>query len=312
MHNNDLARTLDTSDEWIFSHTGIRTRHIAENASASDLGAQAAVRALSQAGVLAHEVDLIVVATSTPDYGAFPSTACVIQRKLGIARCAAYDISAACSGFVFALSSAVNAIRCGEATTALVIGSEIFSSILDWSDRSTCILFGDGAGAALIRARQEDRVGPKGQEGQEQSDVLASFLDSRAQDYESLTCAPAFLKNAPRTVVMDGKKVYDFAVASLVETVEALAQKQGIAASSIDHIVPHQANSRIIYSAAKRLGLPKEKFFLNIEKYANTSSASIPIALAEMLENGVLRRGDLVALAGFGAGLTCGGVLVRW
>ncbi len=309
--NNDIAESLDTSDEWIYSHTGIKYRFIAEGEKASDLGAAAARKALSSAGMTAAEVDMIIVATSTPDYLSFPATACVIQEKLGIASCIAYDLSAACSGFVYAFSAAANAMRAGEVQNALIIGSEIFSSIVNWQDRSTCILFGDGAGAALLSNNPKKIHVSK----ELQSDVISSFLCSTAKDNMSLVRVPEKEneeENSAHYVEMNGRKVYTFAINAIVETMQTLCKKSGMSIDDIDYIVPHQANSRIISAAASRLKVPEEKFFINIKHYANTSAASIPIALADMRSRGLLKRGASIAMVGFGAGLTYGGVLLRW
>ncbi len=307
--NNDITQSLNTSDEWIYSHTGIKYRFIAEKEKASDLGASAARKALLSAGLHHTDVDMIIVATSTPDYLSFPATACIIQEKLGINSCATYDISAACSGFVYAFSAAVNSIRAKETENVLIIGSEIFSSILNWQDRSTCILFGDGAGAVVLSSN------PKKMHKSEelQSDVISNFLCNTTKGNKALVrVSENSNDNSMSYVQMNGRKVYIFAIHAIVQTMQTLCKKSGISIDDIDYIVPHQANSRIIYASAKKLKIPKEKFFINIKHYANTSAASIPIALADMRSRNLLRRGMYIAMVGFGAGLSYGGTLLRW
>ncbi|MFP4643470.1 MAG: beta-ketoacyl-ACP synthase III [Spirochaetales bacterium] len=307
--NDELAQTLDTSDEWIRSHTGIRSRHVAApEEAASDLAVKAATRALSEAGCDPESVDLILLATSTPDYQGLPSTASVVQHRLGCKNAGAMDLVVACSGFVYGLETARAYIRGGMSNNILVIGSEVYSRIVDWSDRSTCILFGDGAGACLLSSSD----GPAG--------VIDSVLRSRGSDAESLyrpvggSRSPLAKGETPGPdsyLQMDGRKVYVFAVSVLVDIIRTLLERNNISIEEVDFIVPHQANMRIIEAAAKRAGIPMEKFFTNLQEYANTSAASIPIALDQMRRDGLLNTGALILTIGFGAGLAYGGNLIR-
>ena len=312
MSNDELATIVETSDDWIVSHTGIRFRHIAaENEAASDLGLVACERALANAGVAPEELDLILLATSTPDYIGLPSTACVVQDRLGAKNAGAMDVVAACTGFVYALATANAFIVSGSARNVLVVGAEVYSKIMDWTDRNTCVLFGDGAGAALVSAAASDAP----------SRVIDSTLHSNGHGATSLL-RPAGGSRTPNPadgpesrefyLKMDGRRVYVFAVQVLVETITELLERNGVTIDDVAYIVPHQANVRIIDAAAKRLGVPNSKFFTNIAEYANTSAASIPIALEELNASGSLSRGDLVLTVGFGAGLTYGGNLIAW
>ncbi|MCX7786790.1 MAG: ketoacyl-ACP synthase III [Spirochaetes bacterium] len=311
--NDDLAKLVDTSDEWIYSHTGIKNRHIAaENEATSDLAVQAAQRALEKAGCPASMVDLILVATATPDYLGFPSTACIVQDRIGAENAGAMDIVAACTGFIYGIETARVFIETGTYKHVLVIGAETLSKITDWKDRNTCVLFGDGAGAALLTACEE--VSPK-------RGVLTSYLASYGKDAEVLlrpvggTRVPFVPGTTPPEDMflrMNGRKVYTFAVSVLGKTIETLLKKTGLSLQDIRYIVPHQANVRIIEACAKRLDIPLEKFFLNIEEFANTSAASIPIALTDMERQGLLHPGDLILTVGFGGGLTYGGNILYW
>ncbi len=311
MSNTELAEFVDTSDDWVYSHTGIRYRHLAaRDEAASDLGVAAAEKLMRHAGISADEIDLILLATSTPDYVGLPSTACVVQNAIGAVRAGAMDVVAACTGFVYALETARNFVVAGGAENVLVVGAEVYSKILNWKDRSTCVLFGDGAGAALVTKSNDDR-----------SYIFDSILGSRGRDADSLLRAaggtrtpyiPGETPEEDRFLKMNGRKVYLFAVQALGKTIHDLVAGNGLSVDDIRYIVPHQANVRIIEAAGKRLGIPKEKFYLNIEEYANTSAASIPIALAEMDEKGLLERGDLIVTVGFGSGLTYGGNIMRW
>lgn len=308
--NSELAQTLDTSDEWIQSHTGIRARHIAEpEDAASDLGVRAAEQALQQADCAPEDIDLILLATSTPDYQGLPSTACVVQDRLGCKNAGAMDIVAACTGFVYGLETARAYIRGGLAKRILLIGTEIYSRIVDWSDRSTCILFGDGAGACVLEA-QDGTYG-----------IIDSILRSRGADARSLyrptggsrtPIQKGEISDSESYLKMDGRKVYVFAVSALVDIIRHLLERNSVSIEEIDYIVPHQANIRIIEAAAKRADIPIKRFFTNLHEYANTSAASIPIALAEMSENGLLSPGTTLLTVGFGAGLAFGGNLIRW
>ncbi len=310
MTNDELATMVDTSDEWIYSHTGIRERRIAADGQAtSDLAIEAAQKALDRAGVGAEEVDQILVATSTPDYLGFPATASLVQHALGATKAGAMDVVAACSGFVYGLETARAFIAAGTARYVLVVGAEVFSRILDWTDRNTCILFGD-AGAAVL-------VGPSPSSLPEPW-FAPSLLRSDGEG------GPALLRpaggtrqpvaNVPRelAVFMDGRRVYSFAITVVKDIILDILTRNGFTLDDVDWVVPHQANVRIVASAAQRLGLPLERFYLNMEFYANTSGASIPLAMAEMEDRGLLQRGQLIVTVGFGAGLSWGANLFRW
>lgn len=315
--NDDLAKLVETSDEWIYSHTGIKNRHIAaEQEATSDLAVQAAQRALEKAGVSASAVELILVATATPDYLGFPSTACIVQDRIGAENAGAMDIVAACTGFIYGLETARVFIETGTYRNVLVIGAETLSKITDWKDRNTCVLFGDGAGAALVSALDaisDEKLPKRG--------ILTSYLASYGKDAEVLlrpaggTRVPFIPGTTPPEDLflrMNGRKVYTFAVSVLGKTIETLLEKTGLSLQDIRYIVPHQANVRIIEACAKRLDIPMEKFFLDIEEFANTSAASIPIALTDMEKQGLLHPGDLILTVGFGGGLTYGGNILYW
>lgn len=302
MTNDDLARTVDTSDEWIRSRTGIRSRHIAaEGQLASDLALPAAQRALQSAGVAAGEIDLIIVATTTPDM-IFPGTACILQSKLGIAGCPAFDVQAVCSGFVYALTIADLFIRAGQARRVLVVGTEVYSRILDWSDRGTCVLFGDGAGAAIVAAS-------------ETPGILATKLHADG-NYKDMLCVPGSV-NAGKVsgspfVHMDGGSVFKFAVRVFEDGANEVLDAAGLTVSDLDWFIPHQANIRIMEATAKKLGLPKEKVIATVHHHGNTSAASIPLALDEAVRDGRIRPGQTLLLEGVGGGFTWGAVLLRW
>jgi len=316
--NNDLASIVETSDEWIRSHTGIGSRHIAAaDEATSDLAVGAVKDLLNSSGVAIESIDGIVVATATQDFIGFPATACVIQTKLGLDKIFAFDIAAGCTGFIYALEVARGLIGNGTLCNILVIGAEKLSAVTDWTDRNTCVLFGDGAGCVLVSA------GGDGEDsGNEDGagDILDSVLHAEGSGYENLsipkggTSAPLSGDDTLDSIKlrMDGRAVYNFAVRVLCEVIEELFQRNGLTIDQIDWIVPHQANSRIIQAAAKRLKIDQAKFFMNIETYANTSAASIPIALKEMQERELLKRGQVILTIGFGAGLTYGGNLIRW
>ncbi|TVQ22700.1 MAG: ketoacyl-ACP synthase III [Spirochaetaceae bacterium] len=307
--NDELATFVDTSDEWIFSHTGIRKRHIADDdVSASDLGVEAANRVLAKAGVPAAAIDLIVLATSTPDYPGLPSTAAIVQDRIGATRAGAMDIVAACTGFSYSLTTAKAFVDSGAADTVLVIGAEVYSKIVNWSDRSSCVLFGDGAAATIVTASDEPGIvdGVLHSQGSGANTLLRPAGGSR-EAYE-----PGVTPVERTKLFMDGRRVYHFAIQAIIDVVAELLDRNGLTMDQIDHIVPHQANARIIEAACKRASLPIDKFFMNIAEYANTSAASIPIALTEMEERGILSRGQRVITVGFGAGLTYGGNLLVW
>lgn len=308
--NDELAKSLDTSDEWIFSHTGIHSRHVAaDDETASDMAVYAAQQALDTAGVDGEALDLILVATSTPDFYGFPSTAAIVQDALGAHNAGAMDVAAACTGFIYALETARAFIESRAAMRILVIGSEVMSRILDWSDRNTCVLFGDGAGAALVTAN----------EGHENSEVEHGILRSQGSGAEHLKVHGAGSRkrvDVPKVdhpfVHMNGRKVYSFAVKALCDTAKMLLEMNSVSLDEIAYIVPHQANARIIEAAGKRMRIPREKFYTNMAEYANTSAASIPLALAEMTRKNLLERGQIIMTIGFGGGLTYGGNLIRW
>jgi 3-oxoacyl-[acyl-carrier-protein] synthase-3 len=312
MHNDEIASIVETSDEWIYSHTGIRWRHIAaEDEAASDLALAAGRQALEIAGMEPTDVDLIIVATSTPDFPGLPSTASIVQHGLGAKRAGAMDLVAACTGFVYAIDTARAYVQSGIYRHVLVIGSEVYSKILNWRDRNTCVLFGDGAGAVVVSRAS---VGAP-------SSIIDGFLRSEGEGARSLERTaggsrfPIDLATTPESDLylrMDGRRVYNFAVRVLGQAITVLLDRNGISADELAFIVPHQANVRILHAAARRIGIEKEKFYTNIEEYANTSAASIPLAFAEMQRKGLLHRGDLILTVGFGAGLAYGGNLLRW
>jgi 3-oxoacyl-[acyl-carrier-protein] synthase-3 len=316
--NAELAAKLDTSDEWIVQRTGIRQRHIAaEGEFTSHLAIKAAERAMAAAKCTAGDIDLIVLATATPD-NTFPATASKVQASLGVTKGAAFDIHAVCTGFLYALSVADNALRCGQAKRALVIGAETFSRILDWEDRGTCVLFGDGAGALVLEAKPAhghangNAVDGRGSNMQERG-ILSTHLHTDGKGYDLL-----YVDGGPSTtglaghVRMEGKKVFLHAVQRLAEVAQEALDANGLEAKDIDWLVPHQANLRIIEGTGKKLGLPPEKVVVTIERHANTSAASVPLALAEASGDGRIKPGQLVLLEAMGGGLTWGAALVRW
>lgn len=313
--NEELAATIDTSDEWILTHTGIRERHIAgDGVFASDLAVEAGRLALASRELSPDQVDLVLVATSSPDYNPFPATASLVQESLGCSNAGAFDLQAGCSGFVYGLESARGMVTAGSMERVLLVGSEVLSRITNWSDRNTCVLFGDGAGAAIIE--RGDTSGAV-----TVHTVEDGWLRSQGKDATALIRAAGGTRvpfdsegvgAAEFSVAMNGKKVYLFAVDALVKTVHALCERNGLEADRVDWIVPHQANARIIEAAGKRLGLPIERFYMCLDRYANTSAASIPIALAEMEQAGRLFSGQRIITVGFGAGLTYGGNLITW
>jgi 3-oxoacyl-[acyl-carrier-protein] synthase-3 len=314
LSNDDLSKIVDTNDEWIRSHTGIGFRHIADDSEAvSDLAAHAGRRALEKAGIAPEDISLIILATSTQDYAGFPSTACIAQSKIGAKNAAAFDLAAACSGFVYAVTLADAMIRTSGGNI-LILAGDILSRIVDWSDRNSCVLFGDGAGAVVLSADP----GKEAKEGV--SGILASTIRAYGSDHDAILVENSGYRKDPRSldhvkgpyIVMDGRRTYNFAVNENVEIVQALIEKAGVSINDIKWFVPHQANARIIQAASKRLGIDESRFFMNIEERSNTSAATIPIALSEMQEKGLLSRGDLVASVGFGAGLASGGLLYRW
>lgn len=312
MENQEFSAFLDTSDEWIRSHTGIGSRHIADpSVATSDLAFDAAQKVLAKTSIRAEEIDLVLVATATPDFLGFPSVACIVQDRLGAKTAAAMDVGAGCTGFIYALETARNFILGGGARTVLVIGAEILSRIANWQDRNTCVLFGDGAGAVIVQADESE-----GNRGILKSMLRADGSGSRLLERTAGGTRYPFVDGAVdlagALLHMDGRQVYNFAVKVVSEGIMGLMEENHLGLDDIAWIVPHQANVRIIEAAAKRSKIPMEKFFMNIEEYANTSAASIPIALSEMCAKGLLKSGDLILTFGFGAGLTYGGNIVRW
>ncbi len=301
LSNRDLESMVDTSDEWIYTRTGIRNRHIAaEHETTSDLALKASQRAIAAANIDASEIDLIIVATSTPDM-IFPSTACLLQAKLGIKGGAAFDLQAVCTGFVYALATADSFIRSGQHRCALVIGAEIFSRIMDWTDRGTCVLFGDGAGAVVLRA--SDTPG-----------VLSSHLHADGS-YANILCTPGSVKNGAVSGVpflkMEGNSVFKLAVKVLDDVGREALTANGVSIDQIDWFIAHQANVRIIHASAKKLGLPLDRVVVTVENHGNTSAASIPLALDVAVADGRVKPGQHVLLEGVGGGFTWGAVLLK-
>jgi 3-oxoacyl-[acyl-carrier-protein] synthase-3 len=304
--NDDLAQRVETSDEWITTRSGIKRRHFAaEGESTSDMAVSAARRALEMAGMSSGEIDLIVLATSTPDQ-TFPSTATRVQAALGMKSGAAFDVQAVCSGFIFALATADNFIRSGQSKAALVIGAETFSRILDWEDRSTCVLFGDGAGALVLKAAEGS--GETTDRG-----ILTTCLHSDGRHNQIL-----YVDGGPSTsgvaghVRMAGKEVFKHAVVKLADVAHEAMEKAGVTSEEIDWIVPHQANIRIIESTSKKAGVPMEKVVVTVQDHGNTSAASIPLALDVAVRDGRIKAGDLLLMEAIGGGLAWGSALLRW
>ena len=302
--NKDLMKFLDTDDEWIRERTGICERRVSAGEGTSDLAIHAAERAIADAGIDPKEIEILIVGTCTPDNG-FPSAATDVQRAVGAVNAVAFDMTAACSGFIYGLHIVQIFIRCGTYKTALVIGAETISKVLDWTDRGTCILFGDGAGAAVLRADETGVIrtlaGSDGRKGHVlgcQARSMDNFLTGR--------------KPEPGFMTMDGQEVFKFAVKKVPEIVNQILEESGIGREQVDHYVLHQANIRILESASRRLKVPMEKIPVNIDRYGNTSAASVPILLDEMNREGRLKRGDTLVMAGFGAGLTWGAALLKW
>jgi 3-oxoacyl-[acyl-carrier-protein] synthase-3 len=299
--NEELSLTVDTSDAWIRERTGIGQRHLVSGDETTTTMATSAARAaLDHAGLSPSDVDMIILATATPDQ-AFPATAVSVQAALGISRGFAFDVSAACSGFIFALSTADSLLRAGQATTALVIGSEVYSRIMNWQDRTTCVLFGDGAGAVVLRAGAEAGEG-----------LLSTHLHSDGRYGELLYIDGAVGRDdRPGHLVMQGREVFRHAVAKLAEVVDEALGANGLGHDAIDWLVPHQANRRIIDAMGRKLSLPPERVVVTVERHANTSAASIPLALDEAVKDGRIKTGNLVVMEALGGGLTWGSALVR-
>ncbi len=303
--NDDLSKMVDTSDEWIFSHTGIRQRHVVgPEENASTLGCEAARRALEDAGISAEEIGTIIVTSTTPDYAVYPSTACIIQGMLGAKNAAAFDLAAACPGFVYGLTVAKGLMQIDN-RPVLVISTEVMSRTINWEDRNTCCLFGDGAGAVVLK--NSEQPGGLGFHliAADGTGYLAIHREGGVRTEETA-------RNKPGDLQMDGRSVFNFAVRSFCDIIAKSMEHYGWSEKDLTWIVPHQANVRIIDAAVKRINVPVEKFYVNIDRFANTSSASIPIALDEMSKQGLLRRGNRLILAAFGAGLVYGGVAVEW
>ncbi|MDZ4099469.1 MAG: beta-ketoacyl-ACP synthase III [Methylophilaceae bacterium] len=298
--NADLESMVDTTDEWIVTRTGIRQRHIAaEGEYTSDLSVQAARRAMVAAGVEASEIDLIIVATTTPDR-IFPSTACLVQDKLGISNCPAFDVQAVCSGFVYALATADNFIKAGGARCVLVIGAETMSRITDWTDRTNCILWGDGAGAVLLKASEEQGI-------------ISTHLHADGS-YANLLNVPSGISKTEgsKTMYMEGNSVFKVAVNTLDAIVDETLEANGLAKSDVDWLVPHQANIRILQSTAKKLGMSMERVVVTVDVHGNTSAASIPLALDVAVRDGRIQRGETILMEAFGGGFTWGSVLMKY
>ena len=303
--NTELSKYVDTTDEWIISRTGIKNRFISTGETTTSLAVSAAKIALERANVAPEEIDLIVVATISPEYF-MPSTACLVQGEIGAVNATCYDLGAACSGFLYAVKVASQGIRCGDYKKALVIGSEVLSKTLDWSNRDTCVLFGDGAGAAILA--QSDKPG-----------IIGSFTgsDGTGGDLLSLRALPSknvLHETEPENpyMQMEGREVYSFAIKIIPKCIEMVLKDTDYSVQDIAYFVLHQANERIIDSVAKKMKVPGERFYKNMDTYGNTSAASIPIALSELDQSGKLKKGDMIMLVGFGGGLTWGSTLVKW
>lgn len=296
--NDDLAKMVDTSDEWITERTGIKERRIAaEGETTSDMAVKAGKKALEMAGIGPGDIDTVIVATVTPDMD-FPSTACFVQHKLKADKAASFDIAAACSGFIYALSVADGLIKSGHSRYVLVVGAEIFSRITDWTDRNTCVLFGDGAGAVVLAGTKEKKG------------ILSTHLHSEGSSWKLLCCSRE--ENEKAFIKMHGNEVFKVAVRALENVALEALEHNGLKGDDIDWFIPHQANERIITATAKRLGVPMEKVYMNLHRYGNTSAASIPLALDEAVRDGKVREGDLILLDAFGGGFTWASALVRW
>lgn len=307
--NDDIAKMVDTNDEWIRDRTGIRERHIArENEFPSTLGVEAAIKALQVANLAPTELDLIICTSSSPEY-IFPATACIIQDEIGATKAGAFDLQAACTGFIFATNMAAQAIRSGSIKNALIVGTEVLSRFVNWKDRNTCILFGDGAGAFVLQASDN----PGG--------ILSAVMHSDGSGADSLTllgggthypASEATIHEGKHFVQMDGKEVFRFATRVMGRAVVETLEKVNLTTKDIQWIIPHQANFRIIETAAKYLKMPLDKFVINVDRYGNTSTASIPIATVEAVQKGQLKTGDKAVFVGFGGGLTWGAMVVEW
>jgi 3-oxoacyl-[acyl-carrier-protein] synthase III len=312
--NDDLSKIVETSDEWITTRTGIKERRIAaEGENTSDMASEAARRALASAGITAADVDLIIVATVTPDMF-FPSTACIVQKKLEAWNAVAFDISAACSGFLYALQTARNFINTGNRKTALIIGAEKLSSLINWTDRNTCVLFGDGAGAVVVRHKEEGDENPPGR-------ILSAVMGSDGSltdllkvpgGASALPVTPENVDQRLNTIHMEGRETFKHAVTRMCQASEQALNMAGLEAKDVNMVIPHQANLRIISAIATRLDIPEERIFVNLQKYGNTSAATIPVALDEASRSGAIKRGDNVLLVAFGGGFTWASTMLTW
>ena len=312
--NDDLSKIVETSDEWITTRTGIKERRIAaEGENTSDMASEAARRALASAGITAADVDLIIVATVTPDMF-FPSTACIVQKKLEAWNAVAFDISAACSGFLYALQTARHFINSGNRKTALIIGAEKLSSLINWTDRNTCVLFGDGAGAVVVRRMEEGDANPPGR-------ILSAVMgcDGSLTDLlkvpggaSAMPVTPENIDQRLNTIHMEGRETFKHAVTRMCQASEQALSMAGLEAKDVNMVIPHQANLRIISAIASRLDIPEERIFVNLQKYGNTSAATIPVALDEASRSGAIKRGDNVLLVAFGGGFTWASTMLTW
>ncbi|MBU3101406.1 MULTISPECIES: beta-ketoacyl-ACP synthase III [Clostridium] len=306
MTNHELSKIVDTSDEWIVSMTGIKQRHISTGENTSDLATKAATEALVDANIKAEDIDLIIVASTSPDQFV-PATACIVQGNIGAVNAMAFDISAACTGFIFALNIAMQFLKTGQRKRALIIGADVLSKIVDWTDRNTCILFGDGAGAAVLEAGSV-------------RGIISVNSASEGQKGKFLTCPTVDVKNTytkgnenfKATISMDGKEIFKFAVKTIASSISRILNENNYTLDDIKYVVCHQANFRIIEFVVRKLKADKDKFFVNLDKYGNTSAASIAIAMDEMNKENLLTAGDKIILVGFGGGLTYGASLIEW
>ena len=304
--NDMLSQIVDTNDEWITSRTGIKQRHITTGENTSDIASKAALKALENANIDALDIDLIIVATCTPDMFT-PATACIVQKNIGAKNAFAFDLSAACSGFIYGINVAKSMMKQNNIKKSLVIGAETLSKAIDWKDRSTCVLFGDGAGAAVLSLDEDEGI----------IDVICN---SKGSKWENLTIGAKDIDNPYVDEVtifnpylqMNGGEIFKFATVTIVKLIKEILKKNNLILDDIDYIVPHQANERIIQFAAKKLDISMDKFYINIHEYGNTSAASIPIAISEIEEKSLLKKGDKIIAVGFGAGLTSGACLIEW
>lgn len=304
--NDDIAQFVDTNDKWISERTGIKERRISKDENTSTIALNAAKVALENSNIKPEDIDLIVIATATQDYF-FPSTACLVQKELGAVNATCFDVSAACTGFIYGVSTATQFIKTGQSKTALVIGAEVLSKIMDWSDRNTCVLFGDAAGAVVLQRSDE-----KG--------VISIFTGSDGTRGEFLACSAVPLNNVfngreeinENKITMNGREIFKFATKIMNECIGKVLENTEYSLEDIKYIVPHQANIRIIEYTAKKLNVDISKFYVNLDKYGNTSGASIPVALDEMVQKGLLNKGDKIILVGFGGGVTYGAELIEW